>query len=154
MDINRREFVAISAAAVAAASMPGNLIADTEGTKIIPWHQKIRRAGQVNATEHDPARSRCIGCPRSECDHAGDSCRSSEEAPSADRSRPHDSPSSLLGRYARCKLSTTALSQTPAGRQLQQCLRSGDGTVSQTPPLPHPNGQTQQRSDYTNASPV
>ena len=55
MEINRREFVAISAAAVAAASMPGNLIADTEGTEIIPWHQKIRRAGQVNSTEHDPA---------------------------------------------------------------------------------------------------
>jgi alkylated DNA nucleotide flippase Atl1 len=55
MDINRREFVAISAVAAAAASVPGRLIADSPDGKSIPWHQKIRRAGQVNSTEHDPA---------------------------------------------------------------------------------------------------
>lgn len=55
MDINRRDFVALSAATVAAASVPGHLLADTQGAKIVPWHQKIRRVGQVNMTEHDPA---------------------------------------------------------------------------------------------------
>jgi len=55
MDINRREFVALSAATVAAASVPGHLIAETPSGDNIPWHQKIRRAGQVNMTEHDPA---------------------------------------------------------------------------------------------------
>src|SRR5579863_2965011 len=55
MEFNRREFVAISAAAAAAASLPGRLTADAADANNLPWHQKIRRAGQVNATEHDPA---------------------------------------------------------------------------------------------------
>lgn len=55
MGINRREFVAFSASAAAAASMPARLIADAAQASEIPWHQRIRRAGQVNSTEHDPA---------------------------------------------------------------------------------------------------
>jgi hypothetical protein len=55
LDINRRDFMALSATAIAAVSMPGALTADAaEGTSV-PWHQKIRRVGQVNMTEHDPA---------------------------------------------------------------------------------------------------
>jgi hypothetical protein len=53
LDINRREFVALSAAA---AALPGNLFAvETAGSAAVPWHQKIRRVGQLNITEHDPA---------------------------------------------------------------------------------------------------
>ena len=50
MEINRREFVAVPAAALAvslAVSMPG-------ATPEIPWQRKIRRVGQLNMTEHDP----------------------------------------------------------------------------------------------------
>jgi hypothetical protein len=46
MEINRREFVVIPAAAMA-----GSLFAaDPE----LPWQRKIRRLGQLNMTEHDP----------------------------------------------------------------------------------------------------
>ena len=57
MDISRREFVALSASAAAAASLPNALVAQGQGQSRanLPWHQKIRRAGQVNITEHDPA---------------------------------------------------------------------------------------------------
>ena len=55
MDFNRREFVAISAAAAAVASLPGRLVADASDANNVPWHQKIRRVGQLNITEHDPA---------------------------------------------------------------------------------------------------
>lgn len=55
MDINRRDFVALSATTVAAASMPGRLFGNTSEGKSVPWHQKIRRVGQINMTEHDPA---------------------------------------------------------------------------------------------------
>src|ERR1035438_481517 len=55
MDISRRDFMALSATAVASASMPGHLMADTPDAKSVPWHQKIRRVGQLNITEHDPA---------------------------------------------------------------------------------------------------
>src|ERR1700688_2740303 len=46
MEINRREFVVIPAAAVAGSL----LAADAE----VPWQRKIRRLGQLNMTEHDP----------------------------------------------------------------------------------------------------
>jgi hypothetical protein len=55
VDINRRDFMALSVTAAASASLPGHLIADTPNSNSVPWHQKIRRAGQVNMTEHDPA---------------------------------------------------------------------------------------------------
>ena len=45
MDINRREFLVVPGAALA-----GSLLAADAGT---PWHQKVRRVGQVNMTEHD-----------------------------------------------------------------------------------------------------
>lgn len=47
MDWNRREFVTIPAAALATSA----LAADTAG----PWQRRIRRVGQTNMTEHDPA---------------------------------------------------------------------------------------------------
>lgn len=47
MEMNRRHFIALPGAAVGASL----LAAESE----IPWHQKIRRVGQVNMTEHDPA---------------------------------------------------------------------------------------------------
>lgn len=55
LDINRRSFMALSAAAAAAASLPTPLLANTPVAQDVPWHQKIRRAGQINITEHDPA---------------------------------------------------------------------------------------------------
>ena len=51
MTFDRRDFLAISSAAAAAASLP----ASAETAAHVPWHQKIRRVGQVNMTEHDPA---------------------------------------------------------------------------------------------------
>src|SRR5512133_3356389 len=47
MQMNRRDFVALPGAAMA-ASLLGAQAAE-------PWHQKIRRVGQINMTEHDPA---------------------------------------------------------------------------------------------------
>jgi hypothetical protein len=47
MDINRREFIVIPAAAMAAGSL---FAAEQE----VPWQRRIRRAGQTNMTEHDP----------------------------------------------------------------------------------------------------
>ncbi|MEO8735002.1 MAG: alpha-amylase family protein [Edaphobacter sp.] len=55
LDINRRSFMAFSATAAAAASLPVPLFASTPVGQHVPWHQKIRRAGQINITEHDPA---------------------------------------------------------------------------------------------------
>jgi hypothetical protein len=56
MAINRREFVALSAAAAVAGPLfaqdsahPGKVQSD------LPWHQRVRRVGQLNMTEHDPA---------------------------------------------------------------------------------------------------
>jgi hypothetical protein len=46
MDIDRREFVALPAVALAG-------LAEAAGEP--PWHQRIRRVWQVNFTEHDPA---------------------------------------------------------------------------------------------------
>jgi alkylated DNA nucleotide flippase Atl1 len=47
MEINRREFVVIPAAVMA-----GSVLAS--GAEV-PWQRKIRRLGQTNMTEHDPA---------------------------------------------------------------------------------------------------
>ncbi len=46
MDLNRRDFIAVPAAAVA-----GSLFA---AETAVPWQRKIRRVGQTNMTEHDP----------------------------------------------------------------------------------------------------
>ena len=43
MQPSRREFLGVPGAAVLVAGAPG-----------VPWHQKIRRVGQVNMTERDP----------------------------------------------------------------------------------------------------
>ena len=48
MEINRRQFVALPGAALAA-----NTLAAAPATTE-PWHQRIRRVGQINMTEHDP----------------------------------------------------------------------------------------------------
>jgi hypothetical protein len=67
VEIDRRDFIALSASAALANVIPSasgsNLVlspaqstSPATGSKAnIPWHQKIRRAGQVNITEHDPA---------------------------------------------------------------------------------------------------
>jgi hypothetical protein len=47
MEINRRQFVAIPGAAIAANSLFAAPAAE-------PWHQRLRRVGQINMTEHDP----------------------------------------------------------------------------------------------------
>ena len=47
--MNRREFVALPGAALAGSRF-AHAASDTQ-----PWHQRIRRAGQINMTEHDPA---------------------------------------------------------------------------------------------------
>ena len=46
MEINRREFVVVPAAALAGAMVAGASEA--------PWQRRIRRIGQLNMTEHDP----------------------------------------------------------------------------------------------------
>jgi hypothetical protein len=51
--MNRREFLGVPGAAIAASALrvqPAMAAATT-----VPWHQKIRRVGQINMTEHDPA---------------------------------------------------------------------------------------------------
>jgi Hypothetical glycosyl hydrolase 6/Beta-galactosidase trimerisation domain len=55
MDINRRDFIALSAAAAASAALPDQLRAKGSPAQSVPWHQQIRRVGQLNMTEHDPA---------------------------------------------------------------------------------------------------
>jgi hypothetical protein len=55
VEINRREFVTLSAAAAAAAALPDHLFAQSSDARPAPWHQNIRRVGQLNMTEHDPA---------------------------------------------------------------------------------------------------
>ena len=47
MEINRREFIVVPAAAMA-----GSLFAAASDD--VPWQRKIRRLGQLNMTEHDP----------------------------------------------------------------------------------------------------
>jgi hypothetical protein len=63
MTINRRDFMVLSAAAALARPL---LSQDSNGQTYtaphvpadlhaeLPWHQKVRRVGQVNLTEHDP----------------------------------------------------------------------------------------------------
>src|SRR5579872_5622619 len=46
MRIDRRHFMALPGAALGASLLAA------EST--VPWHQKIRRVGQINMTEHDP----------------------------------------------------------------------------------------------------
>jgi hypothetical protein len=55
MRINRRDFIALSAAAAAATTIPESLLAQGAADQTLPWHQKVRRVGQLNMTEHDPA---------------------------------------------------------------------------------------------------
>lgn len=57
MSLNRRDFMALSASAAATALLPDtSLFAMGQSTHSgKPWHQRIRRASQVNITEHDPA---------------------------------------------------------------------------------------------------
>jgi len=51
MELNRREFVALPIALSGPAAALGGFGAPS-GT--VPWHQRIRRVGQINMTEHDP----------------------------------------------------------------------------------------------------
>jgi hypothetical protein len=51
--MNRRDFMALSAAA--AATLPSTIGAQDTDVPGVLWHQKIRRVGQTNMTEHDPA---------------------------------------------------------------------------------------------------
>jgi len=58
--ISRRDFVTLSAVAAASSALPQQVDAQSVARPAIPghskpWHQKIRRAGQINITEHDPA---------------------------------------------------------------------------------------------------
>ena len=62
MTLNRRDFLALSASAAVAGKVPPLAYGDTPEDQASvavdmakPWHQRIRRAGQVNMTEHDPA---------------------------------------------------------------------------------------------------
>jgi hypothetical protein len=47
MDLNRRQLIILPAAAAASSQ----LFAQAE----IPWQREIRRLGETNMTEHDPA---------------------------------------------------------------------------------------------------
>ena len=49
--MNRREFIILPGAAVASSIVAE---AAAAGETQVPWHQRIRRMGQVNMTEHDP----------------------------------------------------------------------------------------------------
>ena len=74
MEIDRRNFLALSATAAAVASLPQHLFAaETVSEAAAQWHQKIRRVGQLNITEHDPAVlnvdewARLLGEPQMRC---------------------------------------------------------------------------------------
>ncbi len=47
MELNRREFTVAPAAALAASMLAAE--------PLVPWQRRIRRVGQTNMTEHDPA---------------------------------------------------------------------------------------------------
>jgi hypothetical protein len=49
--MNRRQFVSLPGAALAGSVLVNAAAAETSQ---VPWHQRIRRMGQVNMTEHDP----------------------------------------------------------------------------------------------------
>jgi hypothetical protein len=55
VEINRRDFMALAVAGAATAGLPNDLFAQGTDAPGIPWHQSIRRVGQLNMTEHDPA---------------------------------------------------------------------------------------------------
>jgi len=51
MEMNRREFMAVPAAALARS----RIVTPTPSAAAeVPWQRKIRRLGQLNMTEHDP----------------------------------------------------------------------------------------------------
>ena len=59
MKIDRREFLVLSATTAAAAVLPHEILrgADTPvvaPASAAPWHQRVRRLGQVNFNERDP----------------------------------------------------------------------------------------------------
>jgi len=47
MELNRRDFIVLPGVALAASSLAA--------APPVPWQRKIRRVGQTNMTEHDPA---------------------------------------------------------------------------------------------------
>jgi hypothetical protein len=51
--MNRREFLTVQSAALASSALLGSPA--VAAASDVPWHQKIRRVGQINMTEHDPA---------------------------------------------------------------------------------------------------
>ncbi len=56
MEINRREFIALSAGVGVASSIAGEQsVQPSRPDPGAPWHQRVRRIGQTNMTEHDPA---------------------------------------------------------------------------------------------------
>ena len=59
MEIDRRAFMILSAATAVTAPLlaepPAEKSAGSTVQPALPWHQKIRRVGQINMTEHDPA---------------------------------------------------------------------------------------------------
>ena len=59
MEIDRRAFMILSAATAVTAPLLGEPSAEkSAGSTVqmaLPWHQNVRRVGQLNMTEHDPA---------------------------------------------------------------------------------------------------
>ena len=47
MSLNRRDFIVTPAATIATSLLAAE--------PAVPWQRKIRRVGQTNMTEHDPA---------------------------------------------------------------------------------------------------
>ncbi|MBV9406018.1 MAG: hypothetical protein JO211_11785, partial [Acidobacteriaceae bacterium] len=52
MELNRRSFLSLPGAAAAGSLLREETL--SEETRV-PWHQAVRRVGQLNMTEHDPA---------------------------------------------------------------------------------------------------
>ena len=55
MDISRRELLILPAAAALANAVSPARSSDTDTMQDVPWSRKMRRVGQLNMTEHDPA---------------------------------------------------------------------------------------------------
>ena len=55
MDISRRELLILPAAAALANAVSPAPVRDTDAMQAVPWSRKVRRVGQLNMTEHDPA---------------------------------------------------------------------------------------------------